>query len=181
MAEDSGSRREPDLIEPWRHLYRATVGTVSGALADGVATVEAITSGLAPGSDAETDTTGKSTWGSGETGSSPNDTMPASATPSSTGTFSSRRRRGTAASSQQIQRPPGNSPLGSWIPKFLRQFHWGCGTRVRARPNSESSRRRSRARARYSRDSTVPFGVPITAAASSHDNPCSSTSVTATR
>src|SRR5437868_6384720 len=51
------------------------------ARSSGVATVAAITSGLAPGNDAVTDTTGKSTWGSGETGSSPNDTIPASATP----------------------------------------------------------------------------------------------------
>ena len=51
------------------------------ARSSGVATVAAITSGLAPGSDADTDTTGKSTCGSGDTGSRPNDTMPASATP----------------------------------------------------------------------------------------------------
>ena len=47
----------------------------------GVATVAAITSGLAPGSCAETDTTGKSTCGRGETARSPNETIPASATP----------------------------------------------------------------------------------------------------
>jgi hypothetical protein len=35
VAEDPGSRRQPDLIEPWRQLYQATVGTVSGALANG--------------------------------------------------------------------------------------------------------------------------------------------------
>jgi hypothetical protein len=51
------------------------------ARSSGVATVAAITSGLAPGSDADTDTTGKSTCGRGDTGSSPNDTIPASATP----------------------------------------------------------------------------------------------------
>jgi hypothetical protein len=51
------------------------------ARSSGVATVAAITSGLAPGSDADTETTGKSTCGRGETGSSPNDTIPASATP----------------------------------------------------------------------------------------------------
>ena len=51
------------------------------ALSSGVATVAAITSGLAPGSDADTDTVGKSTCGSGDTGRSPNDTAPASATP----------------------------------------------------------------------------------------------------
>src|SRR5690348_6519031 len=47
----------------------------------GVATVAAITSGLAPGSDADTETVGKSTCGSGDTGSRPNATAPASATP----------------------------------------------------------------------------------------------------
>jgi hypothetical protein len=51
------------------------------ARSSGVATVAAITSGLAPGNDALTDTTGKSTCGSGETGSSPKHTMPANATP----------------------------------------------------------------------------------------------------
>jgi hypothetical protein len=51
------------------------------ARSSGVATVAAITSGLAPGSEADTDTTGKSTCGSGETGSRPNETMPANATP----------------------------------------------------------------------------------------------------
>src|SRR5476649_2936440 len=51
------------------------------ARSSGVATVAAITSGLAPGSDADTETVGKSTCGSGDTGSSVNDTIPASATP----------------------------------------------------------------------------------------------------
>src|ERR1035441_3875733 len=44
----------------------------------GVATDEAIISGLAPGKAAETEMVGKSTWGSGETGSSRNATAPAS-------------------------------------------------------------------------------------------------------
>ena len=35
MAEDFGTRRGPDPAEPWRQLYRATVGAVSGALANG--------------------------------------------------------------------------------------------------------------------------------------------------
>src|SRR3954465_438487 len=38
------------------------------ARSSGVATVEAITSGLAPGSEADTETVGKSTCGSGDTG-----------------------------------------------------------------------------------------------------------------
>src|SRR5689334_10339074 len=47
----------------------------------GVATEDAIISGLAPGSEAETEMVGKSTCGSGETGKSRNATAPASATP----------------------------------------------------------------------------------------------------
>jgi hypothetical protein len=47
----------------------------------GIATVAAIVSGLAPGSEADTEMVGKSTCGSGETGSSPKDSAPASATP----------------------------------------------------------------------------------------------------
>jgi hypothetical protein len=34
VAEDSASPRGPDPTEPWRQLYRATVGAVSGALAN---------------------------------------------------------------------------------------------------------------------------------------------------
>jgi hypothetical protein len=45
----------------------------------GVATEEAMVSGLAPGNDAETDTVGKSTCGSGDTGSIRNATEPANA------------------------------------------------------------------------------------------------------
>ena len=48
----------------------------------GVATEEAIVSGLAPGRDADTEIVGKSTCGSGETGRKPNDSAPASAMPS---------------------------------------------------------------------------------------------------
>ena len=46
----------------------------------GVATVAAIVSGLAPGSDACTEMVGKSTCGNGDTGSRPNARAPASAT-----------------------------------------------------------------------------------------------------
>src|SRR5580658_11155064 len=45
----------------------------------GVATEEAMVSGLAPGSDADTDTVGKSTCGSGDTGRIRKATSPASA------------------------------------------------------------------------------------------------------
>src|ERR1700744_6678968 len=46
---------------------------------NGVATEEAMMSGLAPGSDAATEMVGKSTCGSGETGSRRNATAPARA------------------------------------------------------------------------------------------------------
>jgi hypothetical protein len=60
------------LVEP-RKL--AEVISVTAAIrpnwrSSGVATAEAMVSGLAPGSDAETWMVGKSTWGSGATGSS---------------------------------------------------------------------------------------------------------------
>src|SRR5947208_8911864 len=48
----------------------------------GVATVAAIVSGLAPGSEACTEIVGKSTCGSGDTGSKRKAIAPASATPS---------------------------------------------------------------------------------------------------
>src|ERR1700719_3062240 len=47
---------------------------------NGVATDEAMISGLAPGSEAATEIVGKSTCGSGETGKKLNATAPASAT-----------------------------------------------------------------------------------------------------
>src|SRR5215217_7041187 len=77
--------------------------------------------------------------------------------------------------------PSGNSWLCHRIPNISQEFCTETGTRVRARPNSDSSSRRSRSRARNSRESTVPFGVPITSAASSQERPWSSTNVTATR
>ncbi len=52
------------------------------ARSSGVATVAAMVSGLAPGSDACTEIVGKSTCGSGETGSRRNASAPASAMPS---------------------------------------------------------------------------------------------------
>ena len=48
-------------------------------LSRGVATEEAMISGLAPGSAAPTEIVGKSTWGSGATGSKVNATAPANA------------------------------------------------------------------------------------------------------
>src|SRR5258705_2482191 len=62
------------------------------ARSSGVATVAAITSGLAPGSDADTEIVGKSTCGSGDTGRSPKLTPPASATPSDSSVVATRRR-----------------------------------------------------------------------------------------
>ena len=54
------------------------------ARSSGVATVDAMVSGLAPGSEAETEMVGKSTCGSGATGSRKKLITPASATPSVT-------------------------------------------------------------------------------------------------
>ncbi len=48
----------------------------------GVATLLAMVSGLAPGKDADTEIAGKSTCGSGETGSTKKAAIPASASPS---------------------------------------------------------------------------------------------------
>ncbi len=47
----------------------------------GVATVDAMISALAPGSEAETMIVGKSTWGSGDTGSTSNPTRPTMISP----------------------------------------------------------------------------------------------------
>src|SRR5208337_1919296 len=55
----------------------------------GVATDEAMVSGLAPGKPADTETVGKSTWGSGDTGRSRKATAPAK--------VMEMRRRGVAA------------------------------------------------------------------------------------
>src|ERR1700755_123178 len=48
---------------------------------NGAATVAAIVSGLAPGKLADTDTVGKSTRGTGDTGNNPNATAPEMMTP----------------------------------------------------------------------------------------------------
>lgn len=61
----------------------------------GVATLAAIVSGLAPGSEADTEMVGKSTCGSGDTGSSPKATMPASVTPMVSRTVATERRMKT--------------------------------------------------------------------------------------
>ena len=62
------------------------------ARSSGVATVAAIVSGLAPGSDACTEIVGKSTCGSGDTGSSVKAIAPASATPSVSSVVATGRR-----------------------------------------------------------------------------------------
>ena len=58
-----------------------TPGITPSLRSSGVATLEAIVSGLAPGRLAVTEMVGKSTCGSGDTGSTKNAAMPASATP----------------------------------------------------------------------------------------------------
>src|ERR1700690_812441 len=59
----------------------------------GVATDDAIVSGLAPGSEADTEMVGKSTCGSGDTGNSRNATAPESATAAVNSVVAMGRRR----------------------------------------------------------------------------------------
>ncbi len=67
-------------VEPCElfEVISLTPAMVPSARSSGVATLDAIVSGLAPGRLAKTMMTGKSTCGSGETGSSMNATAPAS-------------------------------------------------------------------------------------------------------
>ena len=69
------------LLEPrvLADVISVTLAIRPNCLSRGVATDEAITSGLAPGRPAETEMVGKSICGSGETGSKINASPPASA------------------------------------------------------------------------------------------------------
>src|SRR5690349_24192208 len=67
---------EPRLLD---EVISVTTAMRPNCRSRGVATDDAMVSGLAPGSDAETEIVGKSTCGSGETGSSRNATAPESA------------------------------------------------------------------------------------------------------
>jgi hypothetical protein len=58
----------------------------------GVATEEAIISGLAPGKPADTDIVGKSTWGNGDTGSKRKATAPAKNTATTRSVVATGRR-----------------------------------------------------------------------------------------
>ena len=60
-------------VEPWRLFEEIAVtpAMLPSARSSGVATLAAIVSGLAPGNEAFTWIVGKSTCGSGATGSSP--------------------------------------------------------------------------------------------------------------
>src|SRR5207237_6892282 len=71
-------RDEPSV--DWE-VISVTPAMRPSARSSGVATVAAMTSGLAPGRLAPTEMVGKSTCGSGETGSKVNATSPASARP----------------------------------------------------------------------------------------------------
>ena len=66
-------------VDPWELLERIslTPAMVPSARSSGVATLEAIVSGLAPGNEAFTEMTGKSTCGSGATERNMNATAPA--------------------------------------------------------------------------------------------------------
>ena len=82
-------RVEPsELLE----VISVTPAMRPSARSSGVATVAAMVSGLAPGSDADTEIVGKSTCGSGATGSSRNATAPASAKPSVSSVVATGRR-----------------------------------------------------------------------------------------
>ena len=74
----STTRVEPSEEE---EVISVTPAMRPSARSSGIATVAAITSGLAPGRLAETAMVGKATCGSGDTGSCLNAIMPASAMP----------------------------------------------------------------------------------------------------
>src|SRR6266540_2032755 len=88
-----------------------------------------------------------------------------------------RREEQGAATPQHLDAPllgDGANSVGNSRPECVIPGSWGhAGTFSRIW--------RRRARPRYSRDSTVPRGVPITSAASSQDRPSSSTSTMAVR
>jgi hypothetical protein len=70
------------LVDPSEldEVISVTAAMRPNCRSSGVATADAIVSGLAPGSDAPTEIVGKSTCGSGDTGSNSNAVAPASAT-----------------------------------------------------------------------------------------------------
>ncbi len=78
----------------------------------GVATLVAMVSGLAPGSEALTLIEGKSTCGKGETGSTKKAQMPASARPMVSSTVATGRR--TKGSERFTVRPPATHR--AWVP-----------------------------------------------------------------
>ena len=77
-ANCSVTRVEPKVLD---EVISVISEICPSARSSGVATVDAMVSGLAPGNEACTEIVGKSTAGSGETGSSRNAIAPASATP----------------------------------------------------------------------------------------------------
>src|SRR5262245_55565276 len=70
------------IVEPSEldEVISVTAAIRPNCRSSGVATDDAIVSGLAPGSEADTEIVGKSTCGSGDTGSDSNATAPASPT-----------------------------------------------------------------------------------------------------
>ena len=64
---------------PLREVISLTPAITPRRLSSGVATLLAMVSGLAPGREALTEMTGKSTWGRGETGRTKKAPMPARA------------------------------------------------------------------------------------------------------
>src|SRR5690242_12700868 len=82
MLRESSNCRLIRVVPTWlEDVISVTPAIVPSRRSSGVATLVAIVSGLAPGSCALTEIVGKSTCGSGETGSTKNPAIPASATP----------------------------------------------------------------------------------------------------
>ena len=82
------------LVEPseLEEVISVTAAMRPNCRSSGVATEEAMVSGLAPGRPAFTEMVGKSTCGSGETGSSRNATTPESATAANSSVVATGRR-----------------------------------------------------------------------------------------
>ena len=99
-------RVDPSELE---EVISVTPAMRPSARSSGVATVAAIVSGLAPGREACTEMVGKSTCGSGETGSRLNETAPVSAMPSVSRVVATGRSMNGAERFISAQRSPCSS------------------------------------------------------------------------
>ena len=118
MSRDRSNCRAT-LVEPRKlvEVISFTAAMRENCRSSGVATAEAMVSGLAPGSPAETLTVGKSTWGRGATGSSRKPMTPAMTSASVSRVVPTGRRmngpeRFTAARAGRARRraPRGGAP-----------------------------------------------------------------------